>query len=259
MSQVSPLDVVPLWALFALTILIVFAASELGLYLGRRRALTKTEKASTIGSVTGATLGLLAFMLAFTFGVATNRYDNRRTLFQEEVNAIGTAYLRTELLSPPQGEKCRQLLRRYVDVRIDIPNSVEGINSAIDESEAIQTELWQEAMSAAHEHPDSPMTALYVSALNDVIDIHSNRVTAAIRAQIPGTIWLALYAVSIFSMASVGYYVGLSGGNRSIATLAMIFSFVIIMMLIIDLDRPREGLLRINEAAMIDLRDSINR
>ncbi|MCC9605021.1 hypothetical protein LOC68_25055 [Blastopirellula sp. JC732] len=259
MINFSPLEYVPLWALFLLTIVIVLAASEGGIYLGRRRALAKGEKQSSIGSVVGATLGLLAFMLAFTFGVATNRFDSRRMLFQEEVNAIGTTYLRTELLSETQGEKSRQLLRRYVDVRLDIPNSPEEINAAIKESETIQTELWSEAMLAAHQTPNSPMIALYVASLNDVIDLHSNRVTAAIRARIPGTIWLALYSVSVFSMASVGFYVGVSGGTRSIATMGMIFSFVVIMMLIIDLDRPREGLLRVNEAAMHDLQDSINR
>lgn len=258
MIDISPLDYVPLWALFALTIILVIGAAEGGMVLGRGRAKSKGAKESSIGSVVGATLGLLAFMLAFTFGVATNRFDNRRVLFQEEVNAIGTTYLRTDLLTAESGEKSKQLLRRYVEVRLDIPHSAERITAAIKESEKIHQELWAEAMVAAHQAPDSPMTALYVASLNDVIDIHSNRVTAGIRARIPGTIWLALFLISVFAMASVGYYVGRAGGNRSIATIGMILSFVIIMMLIIDLDQPREGLLRVDQQAMRDLRDSIN-
>ncbi|UUO08374.1 hypothetical protein M4951_08670 [Blastopirellula sp. J2-11] len=257
MINVSPLDYVPLWALFFITMTIVLAAAEGGYRLGQRLAPSKPEKEASIGSVVGATVGLLAFMLAFTFGLATSRFDNRRALFQEEVNAIGTAYLRADLLPEAQGSKIRQLLRDYVEVRLEIRNSAEQITDAVQRSEKLHVELWNQAMVAASATPESPLTALFVTALNEVIDLHSNRVTAGVRARIPGTIWFALYLVSILSMASMGYHAGLSGSSRSIATLGMVLSFVIIMMLIADLDRPMEGVLRVNHQSMVELHQAI--
>ncbi len=120
MIEPTLLDYLPLWALFLTTFAIILAAAEGGYRLGRSRGRkADAEKEAPVGSMVGATLGLLAFMLAFTFGLAASRFESRREVLQEEVNAIGTTYLRTSFLPDDQGPKVRALLREYVDLRLE--------------------------------------------------------------------------------------------------------------------------------------------
>ena len=110
------LDYLPLWALYAATVAIVLLSIEGGFRLGRRRIRrTEPEKESSVGEMVGASLGLLALLLAFTFGLAASRFETRRQVFLDEVNAIGTAYLRAALLPETDRMDARKLLREYVD------------------------------------------------------------------------------------------------------------------------------------------------
>ena len=115
----EPLDVIPLWAFFALATTFAMLALDGGYRLGRwRHARVAEEKDAPVGAMVGAVLALLAFMLAFTFGLAASRFDARRQVALEESNAIGTTYLRTSLLPEPQRSETAKLLREYVDVRL---------------------------------------------------------------------------------------------------------------------------------------------
>src|ERR1041385_3910873 len=108
------LDALPLWGLFIVILLVVLISVEFGYRLGRyRRSRREQEKEAPVGTMVGATLGLLAFILAFTFGLAANRFDIRRELLLDEANAIGTTYLRAGML-PERGQQVRDLLRAYV-------------------------------------------------------------------------------------------------------------------------------------------------
>src|SRR6185369_10924521 len=136
------LDLLPLWGVFFVTFLLVFISEESGFRFGRRRIRSEEEtKDPSMGSMVGATLGLLAFMLAFTFGMASARYDTRRQLIRDEANAIHTAYLRADFVSEPRRTEIQRLLREYVDVRLA------GIRQpdprpAIARSEEIHHQLW---------------------------------------------------------------------------------------------------------------------
>src|SRR5262245_9052869 len=113
------LDVLPLWGLFAVTLLLVLLAAEGGFRLGvYRSSRSEDEKDATVGALAAATLGLLAFILAFTFGLAAQRFDTRKQLVLDEANSIGTTYLRAGML-PERREEIRSLLRQYVDVRLE--------------------------------------------------------------------------------------------------------------------------------------------
>src|SRR5262245_51295921 len=126
MDSTSLLDRLPLWGLFLATVAVVAASVEVGFQLGQyRRQQTDQEKEAPVGAIVGATLGLLAFMLAFTFGLASSRFDARRSVVLEESNAIGTTYLRAGLLPEPNAKEIRKLLREYVDVRL---NAVQADN-----------------------------------------------------------------------------------------------------------------------------------
>jgi hypothetical protein len=113
------LDYLPLWGLFAATVVLILLSVEGGFRLGKyRRQRSDQEKEQPVGVMVGATLGLLGFMLAFTFGVAAARFEARRQVLLDEANAIGTAFLRAELLPEPQRAETRNFLREYVDVRL---------------------------------------------------------------------------------------------------------------------------------------------
>src|SRR6187399_1003979 len=137
----TALDALPLWGLFFTVIVLVLAAIEGGYRLGLyRHSRAGDEKEAPVGAMVGATLGLLAFMLAFTFGMAASRFDSRKQLVLEEANAIGTTYLRAAML-PDQRDEIRALLRSYVDARLSAFQPGQA-GEAILESEDIQGKLW---------------------------------------------------------------------------------------------------------------------
>lgn len=256
MEYRATLDFLPLWALFLISIGICAAALEAGHRLGNyRRKNPDPEKAEPVGVIVGATLGLLAFMLAFTFGLAATRYDDRREIVVNEANAIGTTYLRAEMLPEPHGKEVRKLLREYVDVRLE-GTRLEKLSVALTKSGEIQNRLWDHAVVVGKQNPESLTVSLFISALNELIDIHSKRVWLALRTRVPNVIWLALFVVAILGMSLMGYHEGLFSNHRSLASVGLILTFSTVMLLIEDLDRSHEGLLRVSQQAMVDLKNS---
>jgi hypothetical protein len=254
--QRGPLDALPLWGLFLAILLLVLLSVEGGYRLGKyRRSRSEQEQEAPVGAMVGATLGLLAFILAFTFGLAAARYDTRRQVLLDEANAIGTTYLRAGML-PDRREEIRALLRDYVDTRLEAVLSGK-IAEGIRRSEHLQDQLWAHAVAVGEHHPTSIVVGLFVQSLNEVIDLHAKRVTAGVRNRIPGAIWVALFAVAILSLAAMGYHAGLAGTSRSLAVLAVAFTFSAVIGLIADLDRPQEGILKVSQQALIDLRQSM--
>src|SRR5262250_2229764 len=154
MQGSGPIDLLPLWALFIVILLVVLLSVEFGYRLGKyRRSRHEEEKEAPVGTMVGATLGLLAFLLAFTFGLAAARFDTRRQVLLDEANAIGTTYLRAGML-PERREDIRTLLRDYVDVRLAAVRS--GIlTEGIRRSEHLQEQLWAQAEALGETHPTS--------------------------------------------------------------------------------------------------------
>ena len=256
MNVVAFLDGFPLWSLLPITIAIalfsVEAGHRLALYrLGR----SEQEKDSPVGGMVGATLGLLAFMLAFTFGLAANRFEARRQIVLDEANAIGTTYLRAAMLAEPMRTDARNLLREYVDVRIEGVQSG-NVAQAMVKSEEIQNRLWSVATATA-EKEKNVITSLFVQSLNQVIDLHATRIMAGLRSRVPGIIWIVLYLLAILAMGLLGYQSALANSRRSIAVIALVIGFSAVLYLIADLDRPGQGLLRTSQETMIDLRKSM--
>src|SRR5215471_6073745 len=257
MQTMGPIDALPLSALFIVILLVVLLSVECGYRLGKyRRGQREEEKEAPVGTMVGATLGLLAFILAFTFGLAAGRFDTRRQVLLDEANAIGTTYLRAGML-PERGEQIRALLRDYVGVRLDAAQSG-NVAEGIRRSEEIQQKVWTEAEAVGNENPDSIVVGLFVQSLNQMIDLHAERMQAALRSRIPGAIWLGLFAVAALSLAAMGYHAGLSGTRRSLAILAVAVTFSVVIELIADLDRPQEGVLRVSQQALLELQRSMN-
>lgn len=251
------IDAVPLWALFLATTCYVLAAIELGFRVGRTRSRSRDpEKESPVGAMVGASLGLLAFLLAFTFGFAASRFETRRTVLLDEVNAIGTAYLRTGLLPEPARSDARRLFREYVDVRLEAVSSGR-IDAAIARSLELQRQLWEGAEGLARTGSDSLPLVFYLQSLNEVFDLHTTRLTEGLRVRVPAVIWLVLYAVAALAMIELGYQTGLAGRRRPLSIPALALAFAAVMLLIADLDRPQEGMVRVSQRAMLELRQSM--
>ena len=254
----GPLDSIPVWALCLATIAIGFLSVEAGYRLGRlRRLRSEAEKESSVGVMVAATLGLLAFTLAFTFGLAWGRFDARRQLVLDEANAIRTSYLRSAFFPEPQRSTVRGLLRDYVEARLQAaqPDKAE---QAVVASQRLHARLWGEAVAAGEKEPSSVLNGLFIASLNEVIGLHVKRVQAALRSRVPGVIWATLYFVATLAMVGIGYHEGLSSLRRSPAVVTLVLTFSAVMFLIADLERPQEGLLEVSQQAMVDLRNSLD-
>jgi hypothetical protein len=256
MQTESLLDTIPLWGLFIALLLLVLLSIEGGYRLGKFRfSRSEQENEAPIGAMVGATLGLFAFILAFTFGATAERFDSRKKLVLDEANAIGTTYLRAGML-PDRQEEIRGLLRGYVDVRLEAVHSG-NVAEGIRRSENIQDQLWAHAVAIGQQNPNSIVVGLFIQSLNDVIDLHAKRVTAALRNRIPDAIWAALLGIGVLSLAAVGYHTGLVGTRRSLAILAVACAFSTVLTLIADLDRTQEGAFKVSQQALADLRQTM--
>jgi hypothetical protein len=173
MSGSMPMDVIPLWGVFAVTLAAILLAAEVGYRLGRaRHQRAEHEHEPAVGGIVAAELGLLAFLLAFTFSLAAARFEARRQTLLDETNAIGTTYLRARMLPEPPRAEVQKLLREYVDVRIAAVR--EGkIKSGIRRSSEIQDQLWAAAVVAAEKDPRAIPAGLFIQSLNEMIDLHA--------------------------------------------------------------------------------------
>jgi hypothetical protein len=253
-AMITLMDEIPLWTLGLLTILLTLSTFEIGYRFGRRH---RPEGEGALGTLVGAGMGLLAFLLAFTFGMAASRFDDRRQLVLQEANAIGTAYLRADLVPEPHGTEIQGLLRDYADARIEAVQPGK-LDAAIARSEELHRHLWTEITALAQADPHSIVGGLLIESLNEVIDLHEMRITAGLRSRIPGRIWDALYVLTVLAMLAVGYHAGQSG-ERSPAVVPLALAFSAVILVVADLDRPQEGALRVSQQALIDTRESMDR
>jgi hypothetical protein len=259
--QLEPLDMVPLWGILLGAIVFGCLALEAGYRLGVwRHVQAAEEKENPVGAMVGSILGLLAFMLAFTFSMAASRFDERRLIVLDEANAIGTTYLRARLLPEPHRTEVSKLLREYVDVRLT--NRGQGdvtqtVNQMIKRADELNEQLWLQAVAAADRQP-TPITATFVTSLNEMIDLHAKRVLIATRNRIPFSIWAILFSLAMLGMAAMGYQSGLSATRRSPAMIATVLAFASVLFLIADLDRGHEGLLTVSQQSMLDLQKSMH-
>src|SRR3990172_9475043 len=179
------MDAIPIWAFFAGSIILVMVSIEAGFLLGHavhRR--TEDEKESPVSAMAGAILGLAAFLLAFTFGIVSERYDAKKGLVRNEANAIRTAYLRSEFLPEPDRAEAKGLLREYLDARVAFAQSgdfePEHVNELLPDADRIQGRLWDMAVANARKDMNSDVAALYIESLNEVNEVHALRVAVGL-------------------------------------------------------------------------------
>jgi hypothetical protein len=257
-----------LLTLYAASAVLLMTCAVVGTLLGRfiNRNVPEADRKPLGSGVTGAVLGLLAFMLAFTFGTAANRFAERKQLVVEESNAIGTAYLRAQLVEDPYGGAIRTQLRHYVDSRLEAVSASSSrdeqrLAQFLIDANATHARIWSQVVELSKQHPDSVLVGLLASAVNSVIDLHATRVAVGLHNRIPTSIWVTIYFIAIVATALTGYDSGLSSRRSTLAslsTLAMVMTFCAVVLLIIDLDRPAQTMFSVDQQTMIDLQRSFS-
>lgn len=256
-------DAIPHWLVFAATIFLVMITIEAGYRLGRSMHQRSTEeKESPVSAIAGTILGLAAFLLAFTFGIVADRYDTRKALVREDAVAIRTAWQRSDFLPEADRPEAVDLLRQYVDKRIRFAQArdvePESVKSFQSEMQRIQGRLWDMAVANARKDMNSDVAALYIDSLNEINGIHATRVAVALQSRIPVEIWLALYCITGLGMMGVGYQTGIAGSKRSMARPILALSFALVFGLIVSLDRPDSGVMKVTQQPLIDLREAMD-
>ena len=258
------MDTIPIWALLAATVMVVMVAVEGGHHLGRRvKERRDEEKLQPVSSILTSTLGLLAFMLAFTFGLVTSRYDARKALIRNEANVIRTVWLRSDFLPEPERGEAAALIKAYLDDRLSALRRLgalqlhgfDAIGKALADSHRIQHRLWDMTAANVRRDPNSLGGAMYADSLNQMFDLEALRVVVGLEARVPTAIWLALYALIILGMFLVGYQTAIAeSARRSWAPLILALSFSVVIALIVSLDRPLGGFINVSQQPLEDAR-----
>jgi hypothetical protein len=258
LPAIQPLDSLPVLAFFALFAIATLAFYEGGFRIGRwaQDRTPDLEEEGPTGMLVGSIVALLAFLLAITTGMASDRYDTRRVNVLDEANAIKTAYLRAGYLPEPASSDVRALLKAYVPLRITGSDPV-AVQAAIVESERLHGQMWAIAEEAARQD-SSDVTALFVEAVNDVITIHETRVIGGVYARVPPTVLWILVAGAALSLGMVGYSAGLSKKRSPVSAIALVIALGAVLTLAVDLDRPRDGFVQVSQQPLIDLERQLN-
>ena len=253
------IEAMPIAGVYLCIVLLILAACEAGILIGRRyhRAHQDEGAMTSVGPMVGGLLGMLAFVLAFTFSMAATHHGARKQDVLTEAIYINTDYLRADLLGDTRGPQIKRLLREYVDVRLRAARPGGDLKAGVTRSLEIHDLLWAQASSAVSEDSNRN-TFLAVTSVNDVIAMHERRVTDAVHARIPGGIWLGLMAITVLTMGALGLQVGLSGKRRLVGIIPIALAFAVLATLVLDLNRPQGGFFTVSQQPLLDLQVRIN-
>jgi len=245
------------WEL-GLTLAIVLAfVLDLGRVCARHfRVEQFPHRKEQMGTIRDGLFILVSLLLGFTLTMATSRFVERRSLLVEEAVSIGTTYLRAATLPPPYRDHSRQLLREYVDTRLELGNAIgdaSRYDNALHRTKQLQEDLWLDAATVA-QNDRTAITAVYVNSLNETIDLHEKRV-AAFENRIPQPVWLLIISVSLIAVFTRGSTLT----ARFWLTLILLpITIALVVALIADLDAPSRGLIRLDQRALQRLKADIN-
>ena len=242
---------------FSLTLVICSASVWFGNAALSKYRTKDSETASDLGIIQTATLTLLALIIGFTFSMAIDRHDQREVLEEAEANAIGTEFLRADLLPSNSTSAIKTLLVRYLDQRVLFytEQNEEPLQEISKRTDDLETALWQEVLPLARSQTHA-MLALAVSGMNDVLNSRGYT-QAAWWNRIPYTAWGLMGAIAICANLLVGF--GARNFTHNVA-LFMIFPFVIAVsfFLIADIDSPRGGVIRVEPRNLLQLKNTLN-
>jgi hypothetical protein len=247
------LDQVPLWAILATLVVLMLLAYELGFRLGvwwQER--TPGEQEGPTGLLVGSLLALLAFMLAITMGMAADRFDRRRALVLDEATAIRSAYLMAGYFPEALGDRTRVLFEEYTPLRI-ATSDLDTLAANFQRSEEIHLELWSIVEELVLTTQNTDITALFVEAVDEIIEVHEARAIAGLHSRVPETVVFLLLGGSTLTLLLVGYSAGITERRSLISAVALVVALSVVTVLVLDIDRPRDGIVQVSQQPLIDL------
>lgn len=257
MNAPQLLDALPILGVFVLFALVALGVYEIGFRVGRWwQERTPDEKEGPTTMLVGSILALLAFLLAVTMGMASDRFDSRRALVLDEANSIGTTYLRAGFLPEPTSSEVRELLREYARLRVNTADRAR-LEANLARSSEILDEIWAKAEVVARSTDSDAIVATFIESLNETIDLNATRVTAIVYARVPETVLLLLVAGAVLTIGMVGYSAGLTRRRSVLSAVALVIVLGAVITLIVDLDRPRDGFLQVSQQPLLDLQQQI--
>jgi hypothetical protein len=245
------------WEL-GLLLMIVFAFV---LDLGRRTAVRyrieeAPQRKEQMETIRDGLFILVSLLLGFSLSMAASRYAERRSLMVEEAISIGTTYLRASTLPQPYQDHSKQLLREYVDTRLELDKfdiDASGFNDAASRSKHLQADLWLDAATVAQKDRTA-VTGTYINSLNETLDLHEKRV-AALENRVPQPVWVLIISVSLIAV----FTRGLTLSARFWLTLILVpVTIAVVVALIADLDSPTRGLIRVDQRALQRLKADLS-
>jgi hypothetical protein len=253
-----------LWLIAALVLALLVIATESGFRIHRHKLSRKTPVESGSGNSTfplfGAALGLLALILGFSFSMALDRFDQRRMLVLEEANAIGTLELRARLLPSVTATALHPLIIGYVDARLEYfaaaGDSALQAKARVD-TEAKQQQLWDVAKEIANAAPQSQVTGLFISALNEAFDLATARRTA-FAAHLPPSVIGMVLLYALICAGILGYALADTGRRHLGMSSLLLLLVTLVITIIIDIDRPRSGTVVVDVRPLEDVRQALS-
>jgi hypothetical protein len=214
------------------------------------------EQEGPTDALVGALLALMAFLLAVTMGMASDRFDTRRGIVLDEANAISAAYLQADYLPVPSDEALKDLLREYLPLRVP-PEDAAQLTANVLRSRELQAEMWAvfaEVMRTGHS-PD--LMSSLGDSLTELVNVGETRVISALYARVPDTVLLILLVGSALSLGMVGYSAGIKGRRSMLSAVALVVALGVVLCLVIDLDRPQDGLINVSQQPLTDVQQVI--
>ena len=245
--QASALDVIRGPALFVVTLLILVVAGEVGFRAARRFGTRRHVSQTSV--VTGALLGTVGLLAAFSLQIVEGRFAERKMLILEDANTISTAYRRANLLPEPHAEQARAILRDYIAVKLQAAHRQE-MPGAIAEANRDQKAVTKVARAAVREDPHSLPAVKFEEAIDVMMDTHQERITVSFFHRLPPPMLVALYVIAAMCLLLHGYSAGLTRMRVPIAAFGLIVSLSTLLFLIVELDRPWQSIFSISQEPM---------
>jgi hypothetical protein len=246
------------WELALIIFGVVGGGAALGFAAGVYLRRHSEKYREPVGVLQGALLGLVALLLAFGLSLALGRYEDRRAATVAEANAIGTTYLRAQLIAEPDRTRSLALVRAYTDLAIRVTHEVPGTSSMVRTTASegvLQRRLWRLAGSSMAAAPVASAPRLYVDSLNETFDDQEARLSA-LNNRVPGAVLAIEVIASAFALGLLAIHIALIG--RGFAPVLLAAGLVSVLLLVtFDLDRPTRGLIKVPATPLLAVRASM--
>jgi hypothetical protein len=246
------LESVPLWLIFVATVLMGVLALECGFRVSRVVHRGRPTSETSLRTIVSGILLLLALVLSFTVQLVATQFSNRRQAILAEAVTLRTTWIRVGFLPEDEQKAFRDLLREYVDVRLNATYTGHYLES-IKRSEEIQREFWRRIIEFETAHSKTPEISQLTKSIADLTEVHVRRINAA-RGVLAKGLWIYIYSLVALSMMMVGYHLGVTGRREAVGVLFLVLAFSLVVALIADLDQPTHGFFRSSIADLENLR-----